>query len=99
MPILIKDIIYVNMNRRNILIHTRKGDFISSCTMHEMEDLVKGCGFYRSHRSYLINLDETINYEGMNIIMSDGTKSYLSKDKQSEFKEKLLARKFEMANG
>lgn len=99
MPILIKDIIYVNMNRRNILIHTRKGDFISSCTMHEMEDLVKGCGFYRSHRSYLINLDETINYEGMNIIMSDGTKAYLSKDKQSEFKEKLLARKFEMANG
>ena len=61
--------------------------FISSCTMHEMEDLVKGCGFYRSHRSYLINLDETINYEGMNIIMSDGTKAYLSKDKQSEFKE------------
>ena len=72
---------------------------ISACTMHEMEDLVKGCGFYRSHRSYLINLDETINYEGMNIIMSDGTKAYLSKDKQSEFKEKLLARKFEMANG
>jgi len=35
----------------------------------------------------------------MNIIMSDGTKAYLSKDKQSEFKEKLLARKFEMANG
>ena len=88
-----------NLQKSSWQTRSRKGDFISSCTMHEMEDLVKGCGFYRSHRSYLINLDETINYEGMNIIMSDGTKAYLSKDKQSEFKEKLLARKFEMANG
>lgn len=99
MPIMIKDIISVNMNRRNILIHTRKGDYISSLTMHEIEDMLDGCGFYRSHRSYLINLDETLNYQGMDILMCDGSRAYLSKDRRAEFKDRLLSHKYEMANG
>lgn len=99
MPILIKDILYVSMHRRNILIHTRQRDIISSLKMQDMEAELEEFGFFRTHRSYLINLDEVLSYEGMNILMSDGTKAYLSTDRSSRFKEKFLERKFEMANG
>ena len=47
----------------------------------------------------MINLDETLNYQGMDILMSDGTRAYLSKDRRAEFKDRLLSHKYEMANG
>lgn len=37
-------------------IHVREGDFVCTLTLSELEARLTGFGFFRCHRSYLVNL-------------------------------------------
>lgn len=37
-------------------IHVREGDFVCALTLGELEARLTGFGFFRCHRSYLVNL-------------------------------------------
>lgn len=43
-------------NKRNTRLHTSRGCFISTMCLKEVQSRLEPCGFFRSHKSYLVNL-------------------------------------------
>jgi len=61
---------------------------LSSKPMKEYEDLLIQHGFYRIHRSHLINLDKVIEYRKSltdSIVMEDGSQIKISRKKRADF--------------
>lgn len=56
-PLEHKDIIYATVEDKNTVIISTKGKFILNCTLSELSRKLNSLHFFRSHRSYLINLD------------------------------------------
>lgn len=54
----INDILLIYTEDRNIYIKTSKETFISSYSLQELEERLREKGFFRTHRSYLVNLDK-----------------------------------------
>ncbi|QQK81298.1 LytTR family transcriptional regulator DNA-binding domain-containing protein [Salicibibacter cibi] len=50
------EIDYVETRERHTILHVNEEEFISTMTLKELEDKLLPYGFYRCHRSYLINL-------------------------------------------
>ncbi|WP_020061462.1 LytTR family transcriptional regulator DNA-binding domain-containing protein [Bacillus sp. 123MFChir2] len=75
-------------------IHVREGDFICALTLSELEERLKGFGFFRCHRSYLVNLQrvrEVITWtrNSYSLILDDERKTSipLSKGRMDELKD------------
>ena len=99
-PIHIKDIISVKVNaHRNCVIHTRTRDYITSQGLHHIEDELLSCGFFRSHKSFLVNLCEVDTFDKRDIIMKDKSIAYMSSRKYADFKAAYLNEKMKMSNG
>jgi len=62
----IEDIIYVQADGDYTLTYTQNDRFISTLTLKELEDLLTRRGFFRTHRSYLVNLNVTSNIDTAN---------------------------------
>ncbi|MDP2723152.1 MAG: LytTR family DNA-binding domain-containing protein [Bacteroidales bacterium] len=63
-----------------------------SKTMKEYEDLLDGRGFFRTHKSHLINLHFMKKYlkgEGGTVIMEDGSEVLVSRRRKDEFMQIL----------
>ncbi|ABR47578.1 two component transcriptional regulator, LytTR family [Alkaliphilus metalliredigens QYMF] len=54
----INDIIFIETDERNTKVVSKRGIFISNVTMVEWTERLEQYGFFRPHRSFLINLDE-----------------------------------------
>ncbi|MDD6195005.1 MAG: LytTR family DNA-binding domain-containing protein [Lachnospiraceae bacterium] len=99
MPIHIKNIVYITTDRRNIRIHTKTKDYISSAGMQEMEDELAPYGFFRTHKSFLVNICEVDAFDKRDIWMKDKSIAYMSSRKYAEFKVAYLEEKMKMSNG
>ncbi len=53
-----QEIILVGIEGRNTVIKSKKGDYISNLSLSELEEKLKNFSFFRSHRSFLVNLEE-----------------------------------------
>ncbi len=74
-----------NYTEVNIL---NKSSLVISKTLKEFEDMLTGCGFFRTHQSYLINLRYIDYYSkgmGGTIIMQDSSKIPVSSRKKDAF--------------
>jgi len=61
---------------------------VISKTLKEFEEMLKGCGFFRTHQSYLINVKYISHYEkglGGTIIMKDSSRIPVSSRKKDLF--------------
>lgn len=92
------EIFYIETEKRNVRIHTKKADYISSQGMGELERQLGDYGFFRSHKSYLVNLDEIKSFDRQNIYLQNGDIVLISMRKYAELKKRYLERKFEYAN-
>ena len=97
--LVLKDVIYIETEKHNILIHTKNGVKKCSNTMSDMEKVLPAKWFYRCHNSYIVNLDEVSTLKKTIIYMSNGDDVYISKRKIWEFKRVYLERQYECANG
>jgi two-component system, LytTR family, response regulator len=83
------DIIYCESDNSYSTFYLKdKTSIIVSRTLKEFEDILAGYGFYRPHKSYLINLKHIRAYDktdGGNIIMSDQLVIPISDKKKEEF--------------
>lgn len=52
----VDDIVYLETVNRKCIIHTRSGEIASTGTISAYEERLKGSGFFRIQKSYLINL-------------------------------------------
>lgn len=51
-------ILYVCRNDRETVIRTLKGEFISKYTLKELEEKLTGYHFFRTHKSFLVNIHQ-----------------------------------------
>lgn len=93
-----KDILYVETTKRNILLHTYDNDYICSDNISELEEALKEAGFFRCHKSYIVNLDAVKNFDSVFIYLMDGSKVYVSARKYAQLRKQYLQRKYEYAS-
>ena len=77
----VADILYFENEMRKIIAHTVRGE-ISFYSVR--------AGFFRCHRGYLVNLSYVAEYDMENILLSNGEKIYLSKDRYHDFVKQYM---------
>lgn len=93
----LKDILYVETEKRNICIHTWNESFISSLEIGEIEEMM-GENFFRCHRSYIVNLDMIKEVNRLDLFLKNGDTVLLSARKRADFKQRYLNWRYEYAN-
>lgn len=80
----ISDIYFIEVLNHTVTVRTKSGDFEVSGTIAEYEQLLGNKGFIRTHKSFLVNW-KYINHIGKtDVILSDGRKVPLSRNKIDE---------------
>ena len=57
------DVDYIEANEKETLIFANKKRYVSKIKISKWEEMLEGYNFYRSHRSYIINLDKIVEIE------------------------------------
>ncbi len=88
-----KDIVFIETRDRNTKVVSKRGNFTTTIPIGEWEGRLTKFGFFRPHRSFLINLDEIDEVElwfnnSLQIKMKGhGDKIPISRNRVKEFKE------------
>lgn len=98
MSIPLKDILYIETEKRNVIIHAKERDYLSSRTLDELEEELKDWGFFRSHKSYLVNLNNVRGFDRLKVYFRDDKKALVSARKYAKLKEKYILQKHQTAN-
>ena len=78
------DIYYIESDRHNLIYVTKKGVYISRASMQQAEENLAKYGFFRSNKSYLVNLQYVEGVkDGCCII--NGTNLLISRARKSSF--------------
>ena len=82
----VDDILYAENQARKIMLHT-KSKKEPYCFYEKMEVLEQKLGdrFCRSHRGFLVNLQEVARYDNSNIELKNGESVFLAKQKYNDF--------------
>ena len=82
----VDDILYAENQARKIMLHT-KSKKEPYCFYEKMEVLEQKLGdrFFRSHRGFLVNLQEVARYDNSNIELKNGENVFLAKQKYNDF--------------
>lgn len=81
----LNDIIYFEIYKHDLKVVTARDCQEFAVAMKDMERQVEGQGFFRCHKSYLINLYHVQKIGLTSITMSNGDEIALSKHRRSEF--------------
>lgn len=98
MHIRIRDILFIETDKRNIIVHTLERDYLSNRGIEEVEEELKDCGFFRCHKSYLVNLERVRKIDRLYAHFSNGTKAMISTRKYTAMKEQFFAYNSMIAN-
>ena len=79
-----KDILYVESKGRKLLIADRSGKYEIYGVLGKWEERLSD-GFFRCHRSYLVNLRYVRSYDAESILLRDGTRVFLARDRYADF--------------
>ena len=84
------NLLYVEVRGHKLLFHTEKGEAISgSGTLMEVEEKLRGKGFLRCNKCYLINQKHVAAVQGNNLMLSDGTELLISRQRKKGFLTEL----------
>lgn len=84
-------IYYIEAQGHRIIIHTADGNVESTSfgTLSEYEETLKGKGFYRCYKCYLVNLRNVYDIKET-CELKDGTKLEIGRGKKKEFRRILM---------
>lgn len=83
----VNNIVYAENDARKIVLHIKNMKEKTYSFYEKMEVLESRLGdnFFRSHRGFLVNLQEIDRYDHTNIELKNGEKVFLSKQKYNDF--------------
>lgn len=84
------DIYYFEIKGRVVDVHGAEGIFTYYEQIGELEDKLRDKGFFRCHKSYLINLKYVDVYNGQEVILENGEAIVIAKRRYEEFCQKVL---------
>lgn len=85
-----KDVIYLEAQNKEVLIRTADGYERITGKMDEYEEKFQNSDFYRTHRSYIVNLFWVKEIVGSEIILKNGERAKIGRDKVKYIKEKFF---------
>ncbi|NTV77727.1 MAG: LytTR family transcriptional regulator, partial [Clostridiales bacterium] len=94
-----RKILYIEVMKRKILVHTQDNIISSREKISELEERLDHPDFYRIHRLFMVNMKYVINYDRHSIYMGDGSILPISEKKIVEFRKVFTQWKFERGNG
>lgn len=85
----LRDILYCDAMDHRITVHTLAETFQFFGSLDAVQEQLDG-RFFRSHRSYLVNMDHVIEKQTGFAIVAGGDKVLIARRKQQEFTRRLL---------
>lgn len=84
------DIYYFEIRGRIIDVHGAEGIFTYYEQIGELENKLRDKGFFRCHKSYLINLKYVDEYNRQEVILENGEKVTIAKRRYEKFCQEIL---------
>ena len=78
------EVLYAESELRKVVLHTKSGRFELYGTMEKAAAML-GDGFFRCHRSYLVNLGSIVRYGNEELFLSNGESINLSRHRYADF--------------
>ncbi|MDX1477537.1 MAG: LytTR family DNA-binding domain-containing protein [Saprospiraceae bacterium] len=92
----VEDILFCEADGNYTTIHTDQGEsYVISRTLSEFEEMLSNSMFFRTHKSYLINLQHIKQYikgSGGQIIMKNGTSVQVARARKELLMERIFPR-------
>lgn len=87
-PVLVsrKELLYLESEHHNILLHVGAGVLPISETLAQCEEKLKGMGFVRTYRSFLVNMYHIRCLEKESALLDNGERIYVSRRRYPEVK-------------
>ena len=88
------DVVYVEVFSHRIELHNRQGE-VYQCSMplSELEEKLQEFGFFRPHKSYLVNMEFIVRFLPQDVELSGGITLPVSRYRRKEFLEAYAAYK------
>ncbi len=80
----VEKIKYFEMCHKHLIFHTFDGEYEMIDTIKNVLDKLRPYGFFQTHQGYVVNMNLIKRFDGLNIILTDGTKVVMSLRKRSE---------------
>ena len=84
------DIYYFEIKGRVVDVHGQEGIFAYYEQIGELENKLQGKGFFRCHKSYLINLKYVDMYNRQEVILENGESIVIAKRRYDKFCQEVL---------
>ena len=85
------DICYFEIRGRKIDVHQRDGILTYYEQIGILEENLRGKGFFRCHKSYLINLKHVDTYDRQEVTLDNGEKIMIAKRRYDDFIKEILS--------
>lgn len=87
----IEEITYIEIQRKDMSIHTESKVYETKMTMDKIEKELKNYNFYRCHKSFLVNIDYVENIKQYVAILDNKVEVLVSRHRFKDFKHKFLS--------
>lgn len=84
------ELLYVEAVNHRIILHTSDEHIYCAQTMASIEAQLQGCGFFRCHQGYLVNMRQVQHIDGNDLFIA-GQAIPISKYRRKEFMQELTA--------
>ncbi|MBQ8228580.1 MAG: response regulator transcription factor [Clostridia bacterium] len=88
----LKDVYYMEVSRKDVYIYLKEGFVVCHRTITSLEKELTPLGFYRIHRSYLVNADKVKSFDKRIVLLDNGEKIFMSPQKYNGFCKHYLKR-------
>ena len=88
--VFLDDIYYFEIKGRMVDVHGTNGIFTYYEQIGELEKKLRDKGFFRCHKSYLINLKYVDGYNRQEVILENGEKIVIAKRRYDKFVQEVL---------
>ncbi len=85
------DIRYFEIRGRQVDVHEVSGVFTYYEQMGTLERQLQGKGFFRCHKSYLLNLKHVEAYNGQAAVLDNGERVFIARRRYEAFCQEILA--------
>ena len=88
--VFLDDVLYFEIRGRMIEAHGREETFSYYGRIGILEESLEGKGFFRCHKSYLVNLRHVDGYDGQEVLLDNGEQVVIAKRRGEAFKKEVL---------
>ena len=84
------DILYIEVDQKSVFVYTAENQYICRRSIASVEEELTNLGFFRVHRSYLVNMRNIAHFSNDTIELKNGEKIPVSKRNHKSFCKEYL---------